>query len=51
MYKDIFPQKCRCGNIYIDNDDERIAHDDSSSVQVWNTVSESWMSVGGACHD
>ena len=45
MYKDLFPQKCRCYNLYVDQEDKRITYDDSSVVQIWNTVSESWMPV------
>jgi hypothetical protein len=46
LYAEIFPQKCRCGNVYVDQDEQKIAYDDSSSVLIWNTVDQDWMSIG-----
>lgn len=45
LYIDLFGEKCRCGNVYIDHEEGRIAYDDSSSVVIWNTIDQDWMAV------
>jgi len=46
LYKGLFPQSCGCGNVYVDDDERKIAYDDSSSVVIWNTIAQDWVAAG-----
>ena len=46
LYRELFPQSCKCGNVYVDDDERKIAYDDSSLVVVWNTVAQDWVAAG-----
>lgn len=46
LYKTLFPRSCRCGNVYVDDDEKKIVYDDSSSVMIWNTIEQDWVNAG-----
>jgi hypothetical protein len=46
LYKSLFPNSCKCGNVYVDEDERKITYDDSSSVMIWNTIEQDWINAG-----